>query len=78
LSTNPLRLRELLQRLVEADIRFILVGGLAVNRPSCERATGPSSAPSLVKSTFFKAFRTRDHDDIQALEAAQEDDGSGD
>jgi len=31
LSTNPLRLRELLERLVQADISFILVGGLAVN-----------------------------------------------
>jgi len=31
LSGPPLRLRELLQRLVEAEIRFILVGGLAVN-----------------------------------------------
>jgi predicted nucleotidyltransferase len=31
LSAPSLRLRELLQRLVEADIRFILVGGLAVN-----------------------------------------------
>jgi predicted nucleotidyltransferase len=31
LSAPPLRLRELLQRLVEAEIRFVLVGGLAVN-----------------------------------------------
>lgn len=31
MSTNPLRLRELLERLVQADISFILVGGLAVN-----------------------------------------------
>lgn len=31
MSGPPLRLRELLQRLVEAEIRFILVGGLAVN-----------------------------------------------
>jgi predicted nucleotidyltransferase len=31
LSTGPLRLRELLQRLVEAEVSFILVGGLAVN-----------------------------------------------
>jgi len=31
LSANPLRLRELLEQLVEAEIRFVLVGGLAVN-----------------------------------------------
>lgn len=31
MSTSPLRLRELLRRLVEAEIRFVLVGGLAVN-----------------------------------------------
>lgn len=31
MSASPLRLRELLQRLVEAGISFILVGGLAVN-----------------------------------------------
>lgn len=30
-SPSPLRLRELIQRLVEAEIRFVLVGGLAVN-----------------------------------------------
>jgi hypothetical protein len=30
-STPRLRLRELLQRLTEAEVRFILVGGLAVN-----------------------------------------------
>lgn len=31
MSSSPLRLRELLERLVRAEIRFILVGGLAVN-----------------------------------------------
>lgn len=31
MSANPLRLRELLERLVQAEIRFVLVGGLAVN-----------------------------------------------
>jgi predicted nucleotidyltransferase len=31
LTPSPLRLRELLSRLVEADVRFVLVGGLAVN-----------------------------------------------
>lgn len=36
---EPLRLRELLERLVEADIRFILVGGLAVNAWGYLRAT---------------------------------------
>jgi predicted nucleotidyltransferase len=39
LSTSPLRLRELLQRLVEAKIRFILVGGLAVNAWGYMRST---------------------------------------
>jgi predicted nucleotidyltransferase len=39
LSTSPLRLRELLEQLVEADIRFILVGGLAVNAWGYMRAT---------------------------------------
>lgn len=31
MSEQPLRLRELLQQLAEAEIRFVLVGGLAVN-----------------------------------------------
>lgn len=31
MTASPLRLRELLQRLIEAKIRFVLVGGLAVN-----------------------------------------------
>jgi predicted nucleotidyltransferase len=31
LTSSPLRLRELLQRLTEEDVRFVLVGGLAVN-----------------------------------------------
>ncbi|MGN6663488.1 MAG: nucleotidyltransferase [Solirubrobacterales bacterium] len=31
MNENPLRLRELLRRLTEAEIRFVLVGGLAVN-----------------------------------------------
>jgi predicted nucleotidyltransferase len=31
LTPSPLRLRELLARLSEADVRFVLVGGLAVN-----------------------------------------------
>ncbi len=36
---EPLRLRELLERLVEADVRFVLVGGLAVNAWGYLRAT---------------------------------------
>jgi predicted nucleotidyltransferase len=36
---EPLRLRELLERLVEAEIRFVLVGGLAVNAWGYLRAT---------------------------------------
>jgi predicted nucleotidyltransferase len=39
LSTDPLRLRELLERLVEAEVRFVLVGGLAVNAWGYLRAT---------------------------------------
>jgi predicted nucleotidyltransferase len=39
MSTGPLRLRELLTRLVEADVRFVLVGGLAVNAWGYLRAT---------------------------------------
>jgi predicted nucleotidyltransferase len=31
LTPNRLRLRELLERLIEAEVRFVLVGGLAVN-----------------------------------------------
>jgi predicted nucleotidyltransferase len=36
---EPLRLRELLSRLDAADIRFVLVGGLAVNAWGYSRAT---------------------------------------
>ncbi len=36
---NPLRLRELLVRLNEADVRFVRVGGLAVNAWGYLRAT---------------------------------------
>jgi predicted nucleotidyltransferase len=36
---NPLRLRELLVRLNEADVQFVLVGGLAVNAWGYLRAT---------------------------------------
>lgn len=36
---EPLRLRELLERLANADIRFVLVGGLAVNAWGYLRAT---------------------------------------
>ncbi|MEX2106159.1 MAG: nucleotidyl transferase AbiEii/AbiGii toxin family protein [Solirubrobacterales bacterium] len=39
MTPEPLRLRELLARLVEADIRFVLVGGLAVNAWGYLRAT---------------------------------------
>ncbi len=39
MSANPLRLRELLERLIEAEVRFILVGGLAVNAWGYIRAT---------------------------------------
>jgi predicted nucleotidyltransferase len=39
LNPNPLRLRELLARLTEADVRFVLVGGLAVNAWGYLRAT---------------------------------------
>ena len=36
---EPLRLRQLLERLVESEIRFVLVGGLAVNAWGYVRAT---------------------------------------
>lgn len=39
MSANRLRLRELLERLVEAEVRFVLVGGLAVNAWGYLRAT---------------------------------------
>jgi predicted nucleotidyltransferase len=39
LTVAPLQLRELLRRLVEADVRFVLVGGLAVNAWGYLRAT---------------------------------------
>jgi predicted nucleotidyltransferase len=39
LTAEPLRLRELLERLAGAEIRFVLVGGLAVNAWGYLRAT---------------------------------------
>ena len=39
MNTNPLRLRELLERLIEAEVRFILIGGLAMNAWGYMRAT---------------------------------------
>lgn len=39
LTPEPLRLRELLEQLIEADVRFVLVGGLAVNAWGYLRAT---------------------------------------
>jgi predicted nucleotidyltransferase len=39
LTPDPIRLRGLLARLVEADVRFVLVGGLAVNAWGYLRAT---------------------------------------
>jgi predicted nucleotidyltransferase len=39
LTPDSIRLRELLARLVEADVRFVLVGGLAVNAWGYLRAT---------------------------------------
>jgi predicted nucleotidyltransferase len=39
LIADPLRLRELLERLTQAQIRFVLVGGLAVNAWGYLRAT---------------------------------------
>jgi predicted nucleotidyltransferase len=49
-----LRLRELLERLVEAEVRFVLVGGLAVNAWGYLRATRdvdvvPESDPGNLK-----------------------------
>jgi len=39
LTPDPLRLQELLNRLIEAEVRFVLVGGLAVNAWGYLRAT---------------------------------------
>ena len=39
MTESPLRLRELLGRLIEAEIRFVLVGGLAVNAWGYMRGT---------------------------------------
>lgn len=39
MTQSPLRLRELLERLVAAEIQFVLVGGLAVNAWGYMRAT---------------------------------------
>jgi predicted nucleotidyltransferase len=39
MMAEPLRLRRLLERLTEAEIRFVLVGGLAVNAWGYLRAT---------------------------------------
>jgi predicted nucleotidyltransferase len=39
LTPEPLQLRELLRQLCEADVRFVLVGGLAVNAWGYLRAT---------------------------------------
>jgi predicted nucleotidyltransferase len=39
LTSEPLRLRELLAHLLKADVRFVLVGGLAVNAWGYLRAT---------------------------------------
>jgi predicted nucleotidyltransferase len=39
LNQSPLRLRELLERLAKAEIRFVLVGGLAVNAWGYMRGT---------------------------------------
>lgn len=39
MNPNPLRLRQLLERLTDAEVRFILVGGLAVNAWGYMRAT---------------------------------------
>ena len=39
MTPDPVRLRELLARLIEADVHFVLVGGLAVNAWGYLRAT---------------------------------------
>lgn len=39
MNATPLRLRELLERLVEAEVQFVLVGGLAMNAWGYMRAT---------------------------------------
>jgi predicted nucleotidyltransferase len=39
LNATPLRLRDLLERLVEAEVQFVLVGGLAMNAWGYMRST---------------------------------------
>lgn len=55
MTSGPLRLRELLARLTEAEVRFVLVGGLAVNAWGYIRATRdvdfvPDPAPENLAS----------------------------
>ena len=57
--SEPLQLRQLLERLTEADIRFVLVGGLAVNAWGYLRATRDVDVvpdPSLENLTRLDAL----------------------
>jgi hypothetical protein len=82
LTAEPLRLRELLKRLTEAEIRFVLVGGLAVNAWGYLRATRDLDVEmdgivvrvcSLDHLFAMKraSERPRDRDDLESLEAVQ-------
>jgi hypothetical protein len=80
-----LRLRELLEQLAKAEIRFVLVGGLAVNAWGYVRATRDVDlVPDPVRVCSFDHLiamkraseRPRDRDDLEVLEATREDAGS--
>ena len=71
--SEPLRLRELLERLAAADVRFVLVGGLAVNAWSYLRATRDVDVVPEPSEMKRASERLRDRDDLEALESAQED-----
>lgn len=66
MSAGQLRLRELLARLVTAEIRFVLVGGLAVNACLQIRVCSLESLLAMKR----RSDRQRDREDVEALEGA--------
>jgi hypothetical protein len=59
--TTELRLRELIDRLAAAEVRFVIVGGLAVNAwarsgPSSPPATARLSRPTSAQSMCCRGF----------------------
>jgi hypothetical protein len=79
-TPQPLRLRLLLERLREAEIDFVLVGGLAVNAWGYLPLATPTSIGLSVKVCSLDDLlamkragdRPRDREDLEALEAARE------